>query len=683
MGIAEGLSCLQKIRTASGSRIQKDATVPPKVPETIKCQTKLLTHAPSRRVAQWQIARLCNEKDQLISTVQNLVDQFVPKHYPHALLSKCWGSIHAISNVIEEVCKENNDLCKQELHGNSSLIYIVKDFPDKDYMQLHNLENFAKPIQHCTLCSRSNRYPDIDDAFRHLFHFHAQMKGDLPIELYKEALGHWLVSTSGLEMEERNAKMINLISVLLRRARKLLYKSIEIRNNVADEKNQKPNNFLLPSALVKAAEKVFQFVYTAPYTVRFLQDQGKASLNTKLMGPLPMELRDNTALAEHYGVAADNALSKAQDELLLMAHTGSTDSASIVLYVSSTPETTIMIGLGCLITRHIHREMDVRELYRSHLSTLRYAAGQRPSKRILRELYLLEEEIELVATVFSQQFDLLDGLEKVFDSRHYRITNRMRINAFERIEQPMLEKLRTKYRRNLEDDIKGLQDQMAKTAQVLRYNIEIAEEGHSKAILIFTLVTIVFLPLSFVASLLGMNTVDMRSMQNTQVLFWEIALPLTAVIGGVSLLVAYRGTQIGDQFEKLLGNMQQNRSKSQGLHRSTPTSRQKPRDEEDIDAEELKPHRTASTLKRRKATEKNFIVPEKALQQAFQRKPPKSRRSIVVEERVEERRRMSGDDVVEVIEDDSDYVVRGRAFRRSRRSPRSPKRDVGIRKIDL
>lgn len=55
--------------------------------------------------------------------------------------------------------------------------------------------------------------------------------------------------------------------------------------------------------------------------------------------------------------------------------------------------------------------------------------------------------------------------------------------------------------------------------------IEVRKESNSKAIIIFTIVTVVFLPLSFVTSYLGMNSVDIRDGTFHQSLFWIIAIP--------------------------------------------------------------------------------------------------------------------------------------------------------------
>lgn len=71
--------------------------------------------------------------------------------------------------------------------------------------------------------------------------------------------------------------------------------------------------------------------------------------------------------------------------------------------------------------------------------------------------------------------------------------------------------------------------------------ISIKSERQGVAIFVFTLVTIVFLPLSFVTSYLGMNTSDIRDMDKGQGLFWTIAGPLTVFVLFISWLIARRG----------------------------------------------------------------------------------------------------------------------------------------------
>ena len=67
--------------------------------------------------------------------------------------------------------------------------------------------------------------------------------------------------------------------------------------------------------------------------------------------------------------------------------------------------------------------------------------------------------------------------------------------------------------------------------------IESSKDRQEAAILVFTTVTIVFLPLSFVASVFGMNTFDIRNLSHSQWLFWVCAIPFTIVVVGLSVLI--------------------------------------------------------------------------------------------------------------------------------------------------
>lgn len=57
-----------------------------------------------------------------------------------------------------------------------------------------------------------------------------------------------------------------------------------------------------------------------------------------------------------------------------------------------------------------------------------------------------------------------------------------------------------------------------------------AKDRQEQAIYAFTLVTIIFLPLSAVASFFGMNTADIRDMEFSQWVYWAAAIPLTLSI---------------------------------------------------------------------------------------------------------------------------------------------------------
>lgn len=69
-----------------------------------------------------------------------------------------------------------------------------------------------------------------------------------------------------------------------------------------------------------------------------------------------------------------------------------------------------------------------------------------------------------------------------------------------------------------------------------RNKIDTTKDRHDNAIYAFTIVTIIFLPLSAVASIFGMNTRDVRDMDYDQWVYWAAAIPVSVVVIFLGLL---------------------------------------------------------------------------------------------------------------------------------------------------
>ncbi|RYP40503.1 hypothetical protein DL767_001632 [Monosporascus sp. MG133] len=86
----------------------------------------------------------------------------------------------------------------------------------------------------------------------------------------------------------------------------------------------------------------------------------------------------------------------------------------------------------------------------------------------------------------------------------------------------------------------------AETGEHLRMQvmqaIDILEEGHVKAIRIFTVVTLFFLPMSFLTSFTGMSVAD---------IFFAMAIPFTACVVGLTLLYGYKWDMIMEYIAQL------------------------------------------------------------------------------------------------------------------------------------
>ncbi|KAJ0319397.1 hypothetical protein Brms1b_003825 [Colletotrichum noveboracense] len=77
-------------------------------------------------------------------------------------------------------------------------------------------------------------------------------------------------------------------------------------------------------------------------------------------------------------------------------------------------------------------------------------------------------------------------------------------------------------------------DEYAEQADVLEQtnlnNAAVTKDRQEQAIYAFTIVTIIFLPLSAVSSIFGMNTSDIRDMKAGQWLYWASAIPVTILV---------------------------------------------------------------------------------------------------------------------------------------------------------
>lgn len=75
-------------------------------------------------------------------------------------------------------------------------------------------------------------------------------------------------------------------------------------------------------------------------------------------------------------------------------------------------------------------------------------------------------------------------------------------------------------------------------------NVQLVEtqlDDNNRAILIFTIVTVVFLPMTFVSGFFGMNLNGFSNSDAKAVHFWEIAAPLTVGIALPCIIIAFWG----------------------------------------------------------------------------------------------------------------------------------------------
>lgn len=188
--------------------------------------------------------------------------------------------------------------------------------------------------------------------------------------------------------------------------------------------------------------------------------------------------------------------------------------------------------------------------------------NHRPGKRLLRSINLLQEELAALEQVNVWQTKLIDSYTRVLDDATYPTDIPSR-RAFFQYERLLLDSCIDNLG-DTRDDYRELMRRCGPLSESTKQSAEINEEDHGKAIFVFTVVTVIFMPLSFVTSYLGMNTADIRDMENKQSLFWAIALPLTAVTMGSILFMAYYSDELRDSssswYKRLTGKQDASKS---------------------------------------------------------------------------------------------------------------------------
>ena len=144
--------------------------------------------------------------------------------------------------------------------------------------------------------------------------------------------------------------------------------------------------------------------------------------------------------------------------------------------------------------------------------------------------------------MLKEQNNVLSGLRASLDPRTFTtpsITRKLRYN----FECKAIDRILTK----IQEQMKNSDELMSRAKSLAIQNVQLVEtfqDDNSKAIFVFTIVTVLFLPMSFVASFFGMNVVGLSATTTTLKHFWVIALPLTFGIVIPCTIVALKGEEV-------------------------------------------------------------------------------------------------------------------------------------------
>ncbi|KAL8727658.1 MAG: hypothetical protein Q9166_005894 [cf. Caloplaca sp. 2 TL-2023] len=267
---------------------------------------------------------------------------------------------------------------------------------------------------------------------------------------------------------------------------------------------------ILEDSMVKALRGIFCMILEALRN----DESGSGDLAEK---NLPSKV-------EYYGKEACRLLKSARDQLIAEA-TGTTPERNVGPVV--TPEAILIKTLGRL-SRGVFGSgtVDIINIYEECLEQLALRVKKHSSRRLLQKLNAFEEEVGVISEVLLQQINVLRKFRLCLDPAEFErptIVRKMRFDFEKQEIDRMLDHIQEqlRYCKELRERAKVLAVQNVQLVETLA-------DDNSRAIFVFTFITVLFLPLSFVAGFFGMNLLADSTKGVGQ--FWYIAVPLTVGI---------------------------------------------------------------------------------------------------------------------------------------------------------
>lgn len=162
------------------------------------------------------------------------------------------------------------------------------------------------------------------------------------------------------------------------------------------------------------------------------------------------------------------------------------------------------------------------------------------SRRLLLEINRVSEELDIINDVLRQQKAVLTPFRESLDPATFKVPSIPRKMKFQYEAKSIDNILKA-----INDSIIDCGELRERASRLAIQNVQLVEtqlEDNSKAIIVFTVVTIFFLPLTFVTGFFGMNVVGINPTTSTVKHFWVIALPITFGVVFSCLFAAFSGS---------------------------------------------------------------------------------------------------------------------------------------------
>ncbi|UKZ54094.1 hypothetical protein TrVGV298_007900 [Trichoderma virens] len=487
--------------------------------------------------------------EQLVEISRQILRSFTPKtgsSTVHTLLKRFWGCLDIIRLQLmwEESEREPHDVPT----------YIIRDFSAilQRAGRKHSPNSQKTLLSKCAACKGGKHYSSAKEALDHLHdeHLECHHKCQRPYDDPCYAWLHRIWHSNYPVRNERNDLLRN-VQEFVKELSGILAHINELHAMVTSREDESMGDLAvrppLPKEILHVFQKIVQVFVLRSKTLSFMT-RSKRSSGVEL-SEISAKINELKRFEESAQKRILELLDDAKRDIFLSGNTSSDTGRPQLQRVGAE-----LLALAFICKGHnllfepkastSHHNENTLELYKHYTSELHLQANQRPQKRVFLDIRDLEEELDALDTLLSHQRDCLRKFAKSISPDTLRLTTMTRVaqgkveSAYKDNHTQQLD-IRTQEIQNMKTRSRFLKEQVKQT-------IEIMEEDHGKAIRVFTIVTLFFLPLSFVSSFMGMNTADVRNMNHKQGLFWATGIPVTIFVLTMACIYGYKGDEIRD-----------------------------------------------------------------------------------------------------------------------------------------
>ncbi|KAJ5504765.1 hypothetical protein N7463_007639 [Penicillium fimorum] len=486
-------------------------------------------------------------KDVIIRLCR-LFSFFAPLSYPCAVSAKFWGAVHDLLTIIPQYWDKFpvKEQANRTGHQRMPEGFFIANIGSTDYADIQDdedLDVLTLSVEDCSKCNASRQYSTRSDAIDHLFThvsvaFPKQHSVNSSQSRWVMDFGEYMTYICRKDDRVIIGELQDFLTSLERMAAQIQH-GVSSANGEFDR-----DTYRIPSSLVDAFQDILMMVVTSAHLVKNSHKKRES-----YTGPDPVStflVSSEVDGVTDAGTEAEMSMESAIRDIILMTYTD--ELSDVVTYEAAGPGLVLALIMGDVRCRDSQSNpVNLLEVYRDYVRTLQFKASQNPHRRLLQEIYLVREELEIIQKASERQRLVLSNYLAVINPHSFRITTESRLSSFE-LEKARLNKLISQVNAEL-GAISLLNIKLDSLANQTRSGVDVRQEDQGKAILVFTIVTVVFMPLSFVTSYLGMNTNDIRNMTSSQTLFWAISAPLTVGIITIVLVVAFQVDRIREAFD--------------------------------------------------------------------------------------------------------------------------------------